>query len=327
LATEHPDLLVEFDYEANDPLSAEDLTPGSATSVWWKCPVDPSHRWQISVGSRTRLGTGCPYCEGLKVGKDNSLATVFPEVAKQWHLTKNDRLTPNDVVAPSSKRVWWKCPHGPDHEWQTTVHKRSIDRTGCPFCDGQQLSVTNRLDTVRPDIASRLDPDLNPPGVAARTFYSESKKKLWFRCQKDVAHVFLTRPHYLTIRGGDCPLCRASRLERTVEDQLKARGIAYQREWRDHDLKHKKKLSFDFFLPVVNAAIECDGEQHFKPMRFDKGPDALQIRQKRDRLKDEYCKDAGIALLRVRFDNLNVASAVDTFLMQVGIREVGASKK
>tara|TARA_Y100000310_G_scaffold72876_1_gene69028 strand:- start:3654 stop:3893 length:240 start_codon:yes stop_codon:yes gene_type:complete len=38
-----------------------------------------------------------------------SLAETHPEIAAQWHLTKNEDLTPYDVTAGSGRKVWWKC--------------------------------------------------------------------------------------------------------------------------------------------------------------------------------------------------------------------------
>ena len=35
------------------------------------------------------------------------LSTTHPELAEQWHPTKNDELTPDDVVAGSNKKAWW----------------------------------------------------------------------------------------------------------------------------------------------------------------------------------------------------------------------------
>src|SRR5262249_388119 len=41
---------------------------------------------------------GCPYCAGKKVSAENCLLTVNPEVAAEWHPTKNGSLTPADVT-------------------------------------------------------------------------------------------------------------------------------------------------------------------------------------------------------------------------------------
>src|SRR5262249_10560914 len=34
----------------------------SENVIWWKCPNGPDHEWQVKVEHRTRLGSGCPYC-------------------------------------------------------------------------------------------------------------------------------------------------------------------------------------------------------------------------------------------------------------------------
>ena len=56
-----------------------------------------------------------------KVAPGKSLADKFPEIAKQWHPTKNGDLTPSDVAVSSHKKVWWTCPKGDDHEWEATL--------------------------------------------------------------------------------------------------------------------------------------------------------------------------------------------------------------
>ncbi|EJS45289.1 hypothetical protein ICG_05980 [Bacillus cereus BAG1X1-3] len=62
---------------------------------------------------------------------ENRLAIRNPELAKQWHETKNGKLTPFQVTVGSNKRAWWKCKEG--HEWETTVHQSGLGKN-CPFC-------------------------------------------------------------------------------------------------------------------------------------------------------------------------------------------------
>ena len=57
-----------------------------------------------------------------------SFGVLDPEQAELWHPTKNGELTPYDVSTGSGKRVWFKCPKGDDHEWESTVAKRKIRR-------------------------------------------------------------------------------------------------------------------------------------------------------------------------------------------------------
>ncbi len=102
---------------------------------WWKCPNGPDHgQRQATIRDRTQDCNGCPCCAGKKLSVTNSLATVAPEVAAQWHPTKNERLTPEEVVAGSERIVWWKCPKGPEHEWPAKVEHRTRLSSGCPLC-------------------------------------------------------------------------------------------------------------------------------------------------------------------------------------------------
>jgi hypothetical protein len=54
-----------------------------------------------------------------------------PELSKEWHPTKNGKLTPSDIVAVSSKKVWWKCAKGHEYLATPTSRKRG---DGCRDC-------------------------------------------------------------------------------------------------------------------------------------------------------------------------------------------------
>lgn len=42
----------------------------------------------------------------------NDLATVNPDLASEWHPTKNGLLLPSQVGAGTKRKVWWKCHLG-----------------------------------------------------------------------------------------------------------------------------------------------------------------------------------------------------------------------
>ncbi len=129
LQTVNPTLAKEWHYAKNNGLTPVDVAPNSNKKVWWKC--QHGHEWQATIASRN-CGRGCPYCSGRTIVKgETDLETVNPALAKEWHYTKNNGLTPVDVAPNSNKKVWWKCQHG--HEWQARIADRSRGR-GCPQC-------------------------------------------------------------------------------------------------------------------------------------------------------------------------------------------------
>ena len=206
LKAKFPELARQWHPARNGKLRPQDVTAGSKKKVWWRCPIDSRHEWEVDVCARSSLGTGCPYCAGSRVDDTNSLGTLFPELAKEWH-TKNGMLTPADVTAGSKKMVWWLCAKDKRHEWQTTPGARTSRGNGCPFCVGQKVSETNSLSALFPKLAKEWHPEKNgsltPADVTAGT-----GKKAWWRCSKDRNHEWEARVRTRSGNGSGCPICR-----------------------------------------------------------------------------------------------------------------------
>lgn len=107
-AEKHPELSAEWHPTRNGALRAVDVSPGSGKRVWWQCAKSSAHEWDAVIAKR-RAGSGCPYCAGKKIAPDTSLRAKHPELAAQWHGTKNGRLTADDVTAGSMRRVWYEA--------------------------------------------------------------------------------------------------------------------------------------------------------------------------------------------------------------------------
>lgn len=158
LATTHPDLAKEWNYEQNGNLTPHNVTAGSRKKVWWLC--EKGHAYEQLIIKRSNRGAACPYCSGHKVLRGfNDLATVNPRLAKEWHPTENGDLTPFDVTAGSGKRVWWLCPLG--HAYWATIHDRNSDDTQCPICNAKsqtsfpEQAILFYVKKLYPDAISR----------------------------------------------------------------------------------------------------------------------------------------------------------------------------
>lgn len=155
-ADKFPHLAAEWHPTKNGKLKPLDIKPGSSVRVWWRCRVNPAHEWDATVTVRTQKKSRglCPHCSGHFVSSSNSLQANFPEIAKEWHPTKNAPLTPDKIKRASGKRVWWQCPTNPSHEWLARVKNRTILRNGCPYCALFHSAETNTdyIQTFKNDI-------------------------------------------------------------------------------------------------------------------------------------------------------------------------------
>jgi len=61
----------------------------------------------------------------------NDLLKNYPEIAKEWHHSKNGDVKPDKVIAQSHHKFYWICKNG--HDWKASV-KHRVQGTGCPVC-------------------------------------------------------------------------------------------------------------------------------------------------------------------------------------------------
>jgi hypothetical protein len=225
---DYPHLVAQLDVRKNGALVPERIAYASNKKLWWRCPEGPDHAWQATPSHRTTRGDGCPFCANQKVSVTNVLSKRAPAVARQWHPTRNGDLRPRDVVVSSHRRVWWKCPEGPDHEWIVTVFNRTVAGHGCPFCAGKRASAARNLAVAAPHLVAEWHPtangDLRPEQVTPG-----SPRKLWWRCPKGPDHVWQATAAARTTRGSGCPFCAGHAL--SVTNALSKVAPAIAREW------------------------------------------------------------------------------------------------
>lgn len=130
LATLYPHLAKEWHPTKNKGLTPHEIKPKSHKKVWWlgKC----GHEWDARVGSRTE-GANCPVCSGKRILSGfNDLATLYPDLAKEWHPTKNETLVLEKIGKSCRKLAWWKCSTC-QHEWEKMPYLRTLG-SDCPKC-------------------------------------------------------------------------------------------------------------------------------------------------------------------------------------------------
>ncbi len=139
-----------------------------------------------------------------------SLAAAHPELARQWHPTKNGDRRPKDFTTGSKARVWWLCLEtcsscGSVHEWQAIISNRTKagNPTGCPFCYGLSICRCSSLAATQPELMAQWDHAGNEGLDPSQIGVSSRRKVSWVCTQHGT---WLARVSF-RVAGSACPKC------------------------------------------------------------------------------------------------------------------------
>lgn len=130
-------------------------------------------------------------------------------------------------------------------------------------------------------------------------------------------YVFKTKFKNITNQKRLCKNCQSKYSKGVIKimKYLDCKHIKYIKEKIFNECKDKKPLPFDFYLQDYNLLIEFDGEQHYKSFNYFGGEEGFKKLQYHDKIKNKYCKDNNIPLLRIRYDEVNnINNILDEFI-------------
>jgi len=215
-----------------------------------------------------------------KVSKKNSLMSVNPELAREWHSTLNLNLTPLDVFSSCAQKVWWQCQTNKNHFWEASLNKRSNGR-GCPYCSGNKAHNTNCLWVTHPEVAKML---FEPNVGYDITFGSNRKEE--FVCPNCLNKTEKKNVNSVVRQGLSCHMCSdgVSYPEKFMTSFLTQLNIQFtvrkSFDWSDRKI-------YDFYIPLLDCIIETHGGQHYSEGFSGIGGRTLFEEQENDRLKEK----------------------------------------
>ena len=112
--------------------------------------------------------------------------------------------------------------------------------------------------------------------------------------------------------------------EEKIQRALREMNIVYEKEKAFSNLHFDNNINshprFDFYIPAQNIIIEFDGKQHFSEVSGMFKQISLAERQKRDKIKDEYCKQNNIHLIRIPYTDINYIDK--KYLLDKGVKMI-----
>lgn len=237
-----------------------DVYIGYKTPMKWECGL--GHKWSVTLNSVKNGNSWCKICHYKCISKSYALKNGL-DIAQQIAASKNGKCLSTEYINNSTK-LEWQCERG--HVFSSHLNSVKDGERWCNECAIIKRADLNRLDGIKigQEIAA-----LKNGKLLSDKYIDNSTKMLW-ECEN--GHKFMSRLNDVKDAGRWCAKCVGSNKEKVIlcilnnifgHSSVKFRFKSF--DW----LRTKNgKQELDFYVPHIKLAIEYDGQQHFRPVRF-----------------------------------------------------------
>ena len=240
-------------------------------------------------------GHGCKLCGFEKLANERKITfEEFIERANKIHGEGRYNYSKVNYINYDTE-VIIICPKHGDFKQTPNSH---LHGHGCQTCAREYTGLCNKSNLEEFKKNGNI---VHGEGTYnySKVNYINNQTEVIIICQKHGPFPQTPANH---LKGEGCPSCRESKGEMKIRIFLTNNNIQFEREKRFEDCRHKKPLPFDFYLPQYNLCIEFDGQLHYMSVKYFGGDEKLNERKDNDLIKSNYCKEKGINLLRIRYD-------------------------
>lgn len=260
-----------------------------------KCLSD-GYEWYAQPNN-ILFGTGCPKCA-------NNIKITNKEYVQKVLLVNNN-IDVIEQYIDAKTPILHRCKF---HNIEWKAFPESILRgCGCMECKKEKIGEKNRK-THEQYINEVKGVNHN---IEVLGKYINSTTPILHKCLLD-GYEWETIPSII-LQGCGCPQCNESKGEKQIRKWLDKHNITYETQKKFVDCCDIRPLPFDFYLTKHNIVIEYDGKQHNEPVEHFGGQEAYERTVKHDNIKNEYCKNNGISLLRIPYYK-NIEEELNNFL-------------
>lgn len=244
-------------------------------------------------------GVGCNLCVSAKEGKRRRKSEE--QFTQEVHDVVGDEYTFLESYQGLVKKI--KCKHNTcGFVWKLIPINILNGSSTCPRC--AKLSAIAKTSLGDEEFTRRVIDTFGDEYVFIEAYKNMNTKIMCThtKCNRSFA---VAPKEFLAKRSG-CPSCAMYRGEAEIARVLNELKIHALTQVRFANLKHKGLLKFDFYLPDYDVCIEYDGAFHYTPIWSSTEAEFKEAKA-RDKLKDKYCAENGIELIRIPywdFDNI-----------------------
>lgn len=258
--------------------------------------ICPNHgRFRITPEDHLNSVCGCPKCGHEKAGRER--ITPFDELLPIFIEKHNGKYKYiKETYISQNKYMCMICPDHGEFEQFPSSHKKGF---GCWLCGVSVRSIAKRM-TLENFIkfGQYIHGDLYDYSHLQQML--TTKDNILIHCN-NCNRKFPQSPgaHIYGCQG--CPTCVGSKGEKMVIHILKKYNIKFEIQYKFKDCKDIRCLPFDIYVPDLDLCIEYDGIQHYIAVRLFGGKNGLRETQRRDAIKNKYCEDNNLNLLRIKY--------------------------
>lgn len=287
-------------FMANPNVKVIEQYINAKTPILHKCLIH-NIEYKTSPVSALR-GGGCRKC-GAEIVASKSVKS------HDQYISEVALINPNIEVMEKYKGANTPIKHYcKKHDVIWTPYPTVILRGGgCSKCASEKFSQSNKK--TKEQYIEELK--IVNPDIILLGEYINNNTPVLHKCLID-GYEWEARPGNI-LSGYGCPTCNESSGERQIRQWLEHNNIDYIFQKRFDDCRDVNPLPFDFFIPKYNKLIEYDDLQHYKSIDYFGGEDAFLLRRWHDNIKDQYCDDNNIPLLRIKYDD-NIDDKLKEFL-------------
>lgn len=252
---------------------------------------------QLTAGNKKSCGV-CSFRYEWRRG------CVYPSLRKDYTGQKFNRLTVLKMEYNTGRgrasRATVRCDCGAIKTINAHYVAYGIVRScGCLYDDvvhtkdlsGQKFNWLTAVEMVK--------------GENGKLVTDKRNNQMWL-CKCDCGNTVEVSSHSLKNnkrQSCGCVSMRKSRYEKIVEEMLTSYGIRFTQQKFFDDCIYERRLPFDFYLEIGDRkiCIECQGEQHFRPIPLFGGSEGYEVQKARDNAKYEYCRKNNIELLYIQY--------------------------
>lgn len=290
--TEFIEKSIEIHGDKYDYSNVEYLTSHTKVKI-----ICPEHGEFEQKPNKHLQKQGCPSCGKTKILGNSDFIKKAIKIHNNFYDYSLTNYTHN------KNKVIIICPiHG---EFEQIAYNH-LQGCGCLKCSGRHKHDTESF--IKKSISihgDRYD--------YSKVEYVNKSTKVKIICHIHGEFEQTPNNHFNSKIG--CNMCKLESTEsKPCSDiSILLKKFNFEKEKRFENCKNSHTLPFDFYIDEFNLCIEYDGIQHFKSIEFWGGESGFMKIQENDNIKNKFCNDNNINLLRIRYDEDHVSVLKEYF--------------